>query len=144
MQPAADPEPPLDTAGVIEAGRAIRAFLPDLVGPPSAADLDTRISGVLSLGTPGFQALELTKILRENPTTADFLDEVLADAPSYRPPAIQSAQSTTRGVDTLPGDVGPIGATRYECPDADFVWWRAVVGAPVPACPTHGLPLLRR
>jgi hypothetical protein len=128
-----------DDDGVLEAARAIRPYLSDLVGPAKAGALDRRIAD--HLAGPAVSVAELRSLLEEQEDTAWFLSRVLSDRPRYRPPYHQPA--ATRGIVSPAGDPALIEADRYSCPRGDYVWYRPEVGSPVPDCPTHGLSLTR-
>jgi hypothetical protein len=135
----------MDDEGVLEAGRAIRPYLERLLGP-AAPEFDARLAGLLVRASAGEQVgSAVRELLEEDETTADFLSEVLADAPHYRPPYVQPGYLTTREISPLPGEiVEPVRhAGRFECPGGDFVWYRPAVGTPIPPCPTHGPGLVR-
>jgi hypothetical protein len=133
--------------GVWEAARAIRPYLADLVGPPAAGGLDRRLADELT--TPGERSertRRLRAILDEHPHTRRFLLDVLADPPHYRPPYEQPRSHRRPAGDAGPlGDLSPVTADRYLCPDTshDYAWYRPDVGTPVPDCPTHHVPLIR-
>lgn len=126
-----------DPDGVLEAARAVRPYLSALAGP-AAGDLDRQISEGLATAACGQDATDLLRsIMGGHPATAAFLEEVLADAPLYRPPDLQP--SFLRSAQPPPGDVGLIlHAGKYVCPDGDYVWYRPAVSVSVPPCPSHG------
>jgi hypothetical protein len=131
-----------DDEGVMEAARAIRPYLDDLVGPLTAEVLDRRIAREFvdhtnQMATP----TRLRALLEEQEDTAWFLRRVLADKPRYRPPYCQP--SSQRGIPSPAGDPGPVVADRYACPRGDYVWYRPDIGTPVPECPTHNIPMTR-
>jgi hypothetical protein len=133
--------------GVFEAARVIRPYLKDLVGP-AAEQLDNRIADLLGAADRGQDVTaELHLLLDGDEATSSFLGAVLADAPHYRPPTMQEDQLRRDGVynyNPLAGDVGPVlHAGKYSCPQGDYVWYRAAVGAAIPPCPTHGPGLIR-
>lgn len=104
-----------DDDGVLEAARAIRPYLNDLVGPAVAENLDRRIASEFTgqadrMATP----TRLRALLEEQEDTAWFLSRVLADKPLYRPPYDQPTYQ--RGVVSPPGDPGVVEADRYACP----------------------------
>jgi hypothetical protein len=74
--------------GVVEAARAIRPYLEELVDPQAAAGLDRQLADTL-LG-PADTAAERIRRLRDlvdtHPATRRFLTEVLTDPPHFRPP----------------------------------------------------------
>ncbi len=136
--------------GVIEAARAIRPYLPCLLGPSAAAGLDRRLTEELiglSDGpvTTAATVGRLRALLEAQEDTAWFLAEVLRDTPEHRPPYHQPRYTRRHTGDTASpaGDPGPVGAARYACPHGDYVWYRPDVATPVPACPTHQAQLAR-
>ena len=156
--PATDTSPvtgatgPVD--GVVEAARAIRPYLDELVGPRAAAGLDRRLAETLldPADTPertAERARGLRGLLGAHPATRRFLTEVLTDPPWFRPPYQQPRYHRapdgrrTTGSAGLLGDPHPTGATRYTCPRGDYVWYRPDIGTPVPDCPTDQVPLVR-
>jgi hypothetical protein len=132
--------------GILEAGRAIRPYLESLTGP-RAAELDDRIAGLLAADAAGEDVeAELRSLLLTDRATAVFVEEVLTDAPHYRPPALQPGYETPvergPGGDAPPGSVGVIAPSgKFVCPNGDYVWYRRSVGAVIPNCPTHGVGL---
>ena len=137
-----------DDGGVLEAARAIRPYLTDLVGQDAAGLLDRQIAGHLTGGSGRSEtAGRLRALLEEQEDTRWFLTEVLADVPHHRPPYQQPRylRRQTGGIASPAGDPGPILHTGiYTCPDGDYVWYRPEVGTPIPDCPNprHG-PLTR-
>lgn len=132
-----------DDDGVLEAARAIRPYLENLVDEPAVArNLDRRIAEQLTgQGDQAATASRLRALLEEHEDTAWFLSRVLTDRPRYRPPYQQPRDR--RDIVSPAGDVGLIGADRYACPEGNFVWYRPDIGTPVPDCPDHHLPLAR-
>lgn len=131
-----------DNDGILEAARAIRPYLNDLVSPAAAGSLDRRIADQLtSLADRAASADHLRVILEEQEDTAWFMSRVLSDKPLYRPPYHQPVYK--RDVVSPAGDPGFIEADRYACPRGDFVWYRPDVGTPVPDCLTHHAALTR-
>jgi len=132
-----------DDEGVLEAARAVRAYLTDLAGSPeAAAALDRQLAGELrDVSDPPASAGRLRVLLERNEDTAWFLDRVLADAPAHRPPYFQPTY-VTRGPAALLGDAMPVTAARYNCPECrNYVWYRPDIGTPVPRCPDDGVLL---
>ncbi|AEH08789.1 MULTISPECIES: hypothetical protein [Protofrankia] len=143
-----------EVEGVLEAARAIRPHLHKLVGP-AAANLDRSLADQLTAsGTTAGQpagagqaavAGRLRELLDGDETTAWFLRTVLEDAPRHRPPYFQPRYlyRQTGGALVLPGDPGPVEASRYVCPHGDYAWYRPDLGVAVPQCPTHQVSLVR-
>ncbi|BDH05551.1 hypothetical protein [Streptomyces seoulensis] len=136
--------------GVLEAARSIRPYLAELVGPVAAPPLDARLADALA-GMPRdpVAASEAVERLREalfaDPATRSFTEALLEDSPRFRPVYVRPSKGS-RGGDGPPpsaaGDVGPIEAERFDCPQGnDYTWYREQVGSPVPECPTHSVPV---
>ncbi len=107
----------MDDEGVLAAGRVIRPYLRQLVGP-GAEELDRRIAGLLN-GNSDPQVAAVRSKLEAYETTGDFLTEVLADAPEYRPPELQPRYARQGGGDyrAWAGDLAPVLHTgRFACP----------------------------
>ncbi|WP_131786765.1 hypothetical protein [Protofrankia symbiont of Coriaria ruscifolia] len=146
----------VDDDGVLEAARAIRPYLPRLLGDPGAVEkldqaLAETLTGTTAAGTTtGQTATAVRALLDAHANTAWFLTAVLADAPAYRPPYQQprylhrqTGGASYRGMTAPAGDPGPVAADRYACPHGDYVWYRPDIGTPIAACPTHHVPLVR-
>jgi hypothetical protein len=134
----------LEDEGALEAARAIRPYLTDLVeSPDAAAELDQQLADELGqVSDPSASARWLRILLEQHEDTAWFLDRVLADAPDYRPPYYQPGYRTRGGTASPLGDVMPIAAARYNCPACgNYVWYRPDVGTPVPRCRTDDVLL---
>jgi hypothetical protein len=135
-----------DDEGVLEAARAIRPYLTDLVdSPDAAADLDQQLADELGqVSDSSASARRLRLLLEQQEDTAWFLGRVLADAPDHRPPYLQPGYLTRGGIASLLGDAMPIAAVRYNCPACgNYVWYRPDQGTPVPHCPTDDTLLTR-
>ncbi|MFG1815494.1 hypothetical protein ACGFIF_17120 [Kribbella sp. NPDC049174] len=137
----------MDEVGVLEAARAMRPYMTQLVGPTLGRDLDRQIAILLNSDVKEDErARALVSLMRSNETTEDFLTEVLADAPDYRPPSLQPAELLRGGADyrALAGDTEPVlHVGKYICVSGDYVWYRPAVGTRIPACPTHASALVR-
>jgi hypothetical protein len=128
--------------GVLEAARAIRPYLSDLLGPAKAVAIDRQIADALTVGSAGTTAADQVRmILERDGDTTWFLQRVLDDKPLYRPPYYQPV--ITRGITAPAGDPGFVAADRYACPQGDYVWYRPDVGTSVPQCPDHDILLVR-
>jgi CHAT domain len=91
-----------DREGTLAAARAIQPYLPDLVGP-AADELGRQITELLAAASRGENVIEaLRSLLARYETTADFVTEVLADAPHYRPPELQLSYWRTRSAAAKP------------------------------------------
>ncbi len=111
---------------VLEGARAIRPYLPDLLGE-TAAECDRQLADLLAQAQQ-HQAVDtqILTLLKGNPKTLQWLKEFLAT------PAI------SKGFERLPGSSGAVSAPKYVCPQGDYVWYQRSAGIPVPTCPTHG------
>jgi hypothetical protein len=119
--------------GVLEAARAVRPFLLELVGP-GAHDLDDELADLLAAAMRGADVEdELRAAFGRHEGTSVFLERVLQDAPDYRPPV----ELVSRGdYDSLPG-TSPVGlGMKFRCPFGDYVWYRLQIGERPPDCPT--------
>jgi hypothetical protein len=123
---------------VVEAARAIRGYLPDLLDGPDAVSVDAALAAVLGSSSP--DGVRILEVLRLRPATRDWLVAFLETGlpPDLAPP-------TEKAFAPLPGSGGHVDATRYRCPVADdYIWYRRSVGLPVPRCPTCHVPLVAR
>lgn len=129
---------------VLDAARQIRPFLSGLVGPEAAGPLDAEIAELLGAARADQDTVaRLSALLRSDEATSAFLEEVLDDAPEYRPLRWQRRAATRGLFETLPGDLLPMHAGKFGCPDGDYSWYRPDVGVPIPACPTHHIVLVK-
>lgn len=123
------PEP--EAEAVLEAARAIRAYLRELVADPDAADRE------LAAALAEADAVRARAELRSRPKTrrwtADFLRlGVPADL----------VPSTVRSGAAPPGHGEVVRAPRFRCPQGnDYVWYRRTASSPIPLCPTHDVRL---
>jgi hypothetical protein len=129
--------------GVLEAARAIRWYLADLVGP-AAEEVDRQLAEALAVTAGGGEDVEvrLRSLLNSYEGTRVFLEAVLEDAPEYRPPQVRPVFQRGLGYSPLPGEQGPIDADKFCCTYADYVWYRQGVGVPIPECDTHHVALV--
>ncbi|WP_432513844.1 hypothetical protein [Kineococcus sp. SYSU DK001] len=129
--------------------RAVEVLLgraEDVLGPRAGRPLAARLEAVLRRAADGAaRDAELEAVVDEHATATAFVEAVLADAPRFRAPDLQS--EPVRGVtyQGLPGAPGPITADRFRCPTAGcgFEWVRPALGHRVPPCPSHGAALGR-
>lgn len=130
--------------GVLEAARAIRPYLAELVGP-AAAELDGRIAALLNADVAhGEDLADLYELLNANIATSAFLRAVLRDAPLYRPPAVQP-NTLRSGYIPLAGNVDVVmHLGKYVCERGDWTWYRLSSSGDVHPCPTHGPGLLKK
>jgi hypothetical protein len=115
---------------ILDAGRAIRPFLDDLV-PERARELDAALAEALVEPEPVDRVLAL---VTADPETAAWTVAFVSEG---QPPG----EGSDRAYERLPGHGSPTIAPRFQCPRGDYLWYRRSAGLPVPTCPTHGLPL---
>lgn len=125
------------------AARAIRVYLPDLVGLAAARLMDTDLAEILNADPDAPDATQrLRALLESTEATAAFLDGVLADPPDFRPLRVRSG--ALRGYSAPAGNPDPPFPDRYVCPvKGDSIWYRDPSNATIPVCPTHGCPLVK-
>jgi hypothetical protein len=130
----------LDDSTLMEAGRAIRPFISELVAEPAAAAaLDRGLASALARADTPAAATEVLTLLIASQATADWLIdfENLGYPPAFRPP------SGVRGVFLLDGDGELVRARRFRCPKRnDFTWYRRSAAQPIPLCPTDEVRLV--
>jgi CHAT domain len=123
------------TNTVLAAARAIRPYLPRLVGA-DAVTVDREITALLVNARDGSDVEEaLLTLLRRYPATHSWTAAFMQHG---HPPEIDDPITKNSG---LPGMLSPVSARKYGCPEGDYDWWRSRVGDQVPTCPSHSLPL---
>jgi hypothetical protein len=122
---------------VLEAARAIRPFLAELVG--SDADrVDRELAALLARShddEDGDVERLILGCLMRSPATHDWAARFLTDQ------GRDGAGGRQRGYSPVGGDGEPVAAPRFACPEGDTVWYRHSVGQQPPICTTHGLAL---
>jgi hypothetical protein len=119
---------------VLEAARAIRPFLRQLVGAGAAPTIDSFLADRLGAAEAGEQVSdEILGRLREAPATRRWWLDFLATG---LPPEVIRDDDPTRSA-SIPGRGEIVPPPRYECSHGDYVWYRIGVAEPVPMCPTH-------
>jgi len=130
----------LEESTLLEAGRAIRPFIGDLVAEPAAAAaLDLDLASALALADLAAAATEVLKLLTASQATAEWLIDFdkLGCPPAFGPPP------GVRGVFLLDGDGELVRARRFRCPASnDFTWYRRSAAQPIPFCPTDNVRLV--
>ena len=122
----------------LEAARAIRSYLVELLGDAdAAASTDERLA-------------ELLRAAQRGDPVADAVDAVLAERPATRnwaarflecgyPPDLAEVRERS-----VPGG-GPVtilSAPRFVCPQGDYSWWQRLPGEEPPVCPSDGATLV--
>ncbi|WP_166351012.1 hypothetical protein [Phytoactinopolyspora limicola] len=128
--------------GVVAAARAVRWYLPELVGPV-AGQIDETLAELLAEEWDEDVGVRLRQVMERAEGTSAFLEAVLDDTPDFRPPQVRSRTLKSDAYDGLPGLVGQVEAPMFHCPAGDYDWWRPAVGTPIPKCPTHECMLVR-
>ena len=122
-----------DQKDIYEAGRTIRAYLPDLLDSPAdAGQVDAALASLLSEEDGDIEDQILEQLEQYDATaewTAAFLEYGI-------PPELASLGE--RGYAEAPGHGEAVRTPKYACPEGDFVWYRHAVGQSPPRCPTHG------
>jgi len=114
---------------ILEGTRSIRPFLPELLGD-DAVQVDRQVAELLAQAKAGQQVHEqILELLKSYPDTRTWMAEFLSET------------QVSKGFDRLTDQGQPISGSKYTCPEADYVWYRRVVGETVPTCPTHGVLL---
>ncbi|WP_261571296.1 hypothetical protein [Frankia gtarii] len=132
-----------DTEETLAAGRAIQPRLSDMLGPPAAADVASRLEEILaSDSAPALKAAAIRVVLDEHDDTARFLRRYLDD-PTFRTLGTGSPRDRSGGTDLLAGDQGPVDADLYHCAQCDYEWEHYQAGESIPDCPDHHIPLIR-
>jgi hypothetical protein len=128
---------------VLELARAIRLYLPELLGNnPERSDevrrLDRELAELLSEAQRGQEVDEgILDRLKLSPAVHNWAATFLQ---SGLPPDV--AEERDRGFSPLAGRGEAVAPMKYICPEgADVVWYRRAVDQPVPQCPTHHVAL---
>jgi hypothetical protein len=129
--------------GVWAAARAVRWFLPELIGA-DAKKIDAEIAALLAEGSGRDDVQRhLREVLERSEETSVFLEEVLGDTPEFRPPTARPRTMKDAAYKGLPGRSG-VRAPKFRCPVGnDYDWWQLAGEDPVPVCSTHGCVLVR-
>ncbi|HZC98624.1 MAG TPA: hypothetical protein VFA46_00015 [Actinomycetes bacterium] len=118
---------------VIEAAKAIRYYLPELLDADRPDEVDHRLLVLLRQEDQGtdVEAQIVDVLMAQKPTwhwAATFVESGL-------PPGFPQA---TRGPARLPGMGSPVRARRYVCPvDGLFSWYRQTAREEIPCCKDH-------
>ena len=122
----------------LDAARAIRSYLPELLGDPgTAATIDARLAELLQAAHDGRPVTDaVTDVLAERSATRNWAARFLERG---CPPDVVGPE---RGVPGGP-PVSVLPAPRFVCPSGDFAWWQRAAGIEPPSCPSHGQPLVR-
>ena len=123
---------------VLEAARAIRPFLAQLVGDVAAPEVDSYLADRLGAAAAGQRVSdEILGSLRAASATRRWWLDFLATG---LPPEVTRYHDPTRSA-SIPGRGEIVSPLRYQCPQGDYVWYRIGVTQGVPVCPTHDVRL---
>ena len=129
-----------DESTVIEAGRAIRPFIGELIADPAeAAALDRDLASALTLADASAAAAEVLTLLTGSQPAAEWLIdfEKLGYPPAFRPAL------GVRGGFLLNGDGELLRARRFRCPVGnDYTWYRRTAAQPIAFCPNDKVRLV--
>ena len=123
------PEP--DAESFLEAARAIRSYLRELVDDPDSVDRE--LSSALAESDAVRARIELRRQLATRRWTVEFLKHgVPAD---LLPAAVRSGAAP-------PGRGEVVRAPRFRCVSGDYIWYRRKADSAIPICPTHNARLV--
>lgn len=133
----------------LEAARAIRGDLPDLLGDDEAAHrqavrLDGDLARLLAAAGRGTDVREdVLTTLSDVPETRAWMLSFLTFG---APPDLSEQERAVPDTGPLGGGAPPgaglaVQVPRFRCPRGDMTWYRRSVGQRVPRCPTHDLVL---
>jgi hypothetical protein len=115
---------------VLDAARAIRPHLPDLVGD-EANDVDRELQRLLARAETGENVkTDVLELLRQRDKTRQWANALLKVPPQYRSYERQA------------GRVQRVSVPKYSCPQGYYVWYRFSIGDQVPLCPNDGSSLV--
>lgn len=115
---------------LLEAARAVRPHLYELLPTPEAAKVDQALAEALN--GPAADREQIATIVQKAAAVHAWVAEFVTEA----------VDETRERYQGLPGDPRPGAPVRYACPEgADFVFYRRSPAIEVPPCPTHRLPL---
>jgi hypothetical protein len=121
----------------LEAAKAVRPYLPELMAAQQAVAADRALAAALA--APPEQGAAVAEAVLLRPELEAW---TLAFATHGVPEDLVEAD-LLRGFRELPGAALPVRAPRYRCPDGDdYVWYRRSAGTAIPLCPTHSVRLV--
>jgi hypothetical protein len=121
----------LEEQEVLDAARAIRPHLPDLVGK-EAQEVDDQLQRLLAQsGTGETVKIAILRVLGQRDATRQWANDLL------------KVPQRDRSYEELPGKVQMVSVPKYICPQGDGTpWYRFGIGDQVPLCPNHRIPLV--
>ncbi|WP_171172129.1 hypothetical protein [Streptomyces sp. I05A-00742] len=122
---------------LFEAARAIRPYLPRILGDEAGA-FDRKLVPLLARLSEGEDVGEqLVDLLSRDEAVLNWVALVLADG-AHRPPEFQPMREKATEYQDAVGNPSVVDAVQYVCPvDGLFTEYRAGPGDPVGCCPDH-------
>lgn len=118
---------------ILEAARAIRGYLSELLGAEPAARVDAALTVLLASGGDDVEDRIIEEFDRHD-TTRDWAATFLELG---MPPDL--AQYGERVFAVTPGHGDAVRIPKFACPRGDYSWYRHAVGEEPPLCPSHAL-----
>lgn len=121
----------LEEREVLDAARAIRPHLPDLVGE-GADEVDDQLQLLLVRSETGETVkIAILQVLGQRDATRQWAYELL------------KVPQRDRSYEALPGKVQVVSVPKYVCPKGDGTpWYRFSISDQVPLCPNHRILLV--
>jgi len=121
----------LEEQEVLDAARAIRPHLPDLVGD-KAGEMDEQLQRLLTRSEAGETVkIDILRVLSQQDATRQWANDLL------------KVPQRDRSYEGLPGKVQKVSVPKYVCPRGDGTpWYRFSIGDQVPLCPNHHIALI--
>ncbi len=115
-----------DNLSILETALAIRPHLSQLLGTEAGEQMRQELDQLLKQAQAG-EAIE------------DSIWELLTDTRATRNwvTQFQQTNATQKGLNPLAGDISPISAREFKCPQCEYTWSRDRIGRPTPLCPNH-------
>lgn len=116
---------------MLDAARAIRPHLPDLVGD-EAGEMDEQLQRLLTRSEAGETVkIDILRVLSQQDATRQWANDLL------------KVPQRDRSYEGLPGPVQKVSVPKYVCPRGDGTpWYRFSIGDQVPLCPNHHIALI--
>lgn len=120
------------TDDILEGARAIRSHLDELIATKAVA-VEQELANLLREAETG-QNVEnrILRLLSRHDASREWMAKFLRE---------EGRSETTRLFKPPPGKGEPVQASKFVCPECDYVWFRRTVGQSAPHCPTHNCPL---
>lgn len=130
---------------ILEAARSLRPLLKQFIGE-AAEEFDQKLAALLAASPNKKVDNQILELVAQHDCTREWMKEFLEIKRSSN--SVQRDEMMwifiSRYFAPLPGDPAPIPASRFECPQGDYVWYQPSAGAMPPECPTHQQALVRK